>query len=153
MLFDNLIYSEIENLSYRPLGLNSPSLPYHDRVYGYDDFDRLTHAEGPWGVIDYTYDDVGNRLTKTVDSVTDTYAYITGTNIIDSITNGTATTYTHDANGNITGINNKILTYNQNNRLISVEEDSNVLGEYTYNGLGQRIIKEAGGVTTVFHYQ
>jgi RHS repeat-associated protein len=45
-----------------------------------------------------------------------------------------------------------VLTYNQNNRLISVEEDSVTLGEYTYNGLGQRIIKEVDGVTTVFHY-
>jgi RHS repeat-associated protein len=132
--------------------ITSLSLPYHNRVYGYDALDRLEHAEGPWGIIDYTYDDVGNRQTKTVDGVTDTYAYVTGTNIIDSISNGTATTYTHDANGNITGINNKILTYNQNNRLISVEEDSVTLGEYIYNGLGQRIIKEADGVTTVFHY-
>jgi len=45
-----------------------------------------------------------------------------------------------------------VLTYNQNNRLIRVEEDSTVLGEYTYNGLGQRVIKDVGGVTTVFHY-
>ena len=132
--------------------INSLSLPYHNRVYGYDALDRLEHAEGPWGVIDYTYDDVGNRQTKTVDSVTDTYAYVTGTNIINTVTNSGTTTYTHDANGNITGINNKILTYNQNNRLISVEEDSVMLGEYTYNGLGQRTIKEADGVTTVFHY-
>jgi YD repeat-containing protein len=129
--------------------IDSPSLPYHNRVYDYDDLDRLTHAEGPWGIIDYTYDDVGNRLTKSVDSTTETYSYIPGTNIIDSVANGTAVTYTHDANGNISSINNKILTYNQNNRLIKVEEDSVTLGEYTYNGLGQRIIKEADGVTTI----
>jgi YD repeat-containing protein len=45
-----------------------------------------------------------------------------------------------------------VLTYNQNNRLIRVEEDSVILVEYTYNGLGQRIIKEADGATTIFHY-
>ncbi len=33
-----------------------------------------------------------------------------------------------------------------------VEENSVTLGEYTYNGLGQRIIKTAGGVTTIFLY-
>ena len=33
-----------------------------------------------------------------------------------------------------------------------VEENGDILGEYIYNGLGQRIIKNAGGVTTVFHY-
>ena len=87
-----------------------------------------------------------------MDTATDTYAYATGTNIIYTVTGGSTTTYTHDANGNITGIGDKVLTYNQNNRLIEVEEDSVTLGEYTYNGLGQRIIKEAGEVTTVFHY-
>ena len=132
--------------------ITAPSLPYHNRVYNYDALDRLEHAEGPWGIIDYTYDDVGNRQTKTVDGVTETYAYVTGTNIIESVTNGESTNYIHDANGNITGINNKILIYNQNNRLIRVEEDSATLGEYTYNGLGQRIIKEADGNTTIFHY-
>jgi RHS repeat-associated protein len=45
-----------------------------------------------------------------------------------------------------------VLTCNQNNRLVMVEEDSVILGEYTYNGLGQRIIKAADGVTTIFHY-
>jgi len=33
-----------------------------------------------------------------------------------------------------------------------VEENSLVLGEYTYNGLGQRVIKTVDGTTTVFHY-
>ena len=132
--------------------VNAPSTPWYNRIYGYDALNRLTHAEGPWGNMDYTYDHVGNRLTKTEGSVTDPYAYITGTNILDTVTNTETTTYTHDANCNITGIGNKVLIYNQNNRLIRVEENSVVLGEYTCNGLGQRIKKEAGGVTTVFHY-
>jgi len=106
----------------------------------------------PWKDIDYTYDDVGNRLTGTEGSETDTYTYVTGSNIIETVTNSGTTTYTHDANGNITGIGTKVLEYNQNNRLIRVEEDSVTLGEYTYNGLGQRIIKEVDGVTTIFHY-
>jgi len=95
---------------------------------------------------------VGNRLTKTEGSAVDTYAYIAGTNIIDTVTNGSTTIYTHDANGNITGIGNRVLIYNQNNRLIRVEEDSVVLGEYTYNGVGQRVIKAVSGAATVFHY-
>jgi RHS repeat-associated protein len=49
-------------------------------------------------------------------------------------------------------MNNRTLVYNQNNRLIQVEEGEDVLGEYTYNGLEQRVIKKANGVTTIFHY-
>jgi RHS repeat-associated protein len=98
----------------------------------------------------FVTDSVGNRLTKEVNSQTVTYTYVTGTNKIQEITGPVS--YTYDANGNITGIGSKVLTYNQNNRLIRVEENSNILGEYTYNGMGKRVIKTAGGVTTVFHY-
>jgi len=95
---------------------------------------------------------VGNRLTKVENGVPSNYAYVIGTNILDTVTDTGTMIYTHDANGNITDIGNKILTYNQNNRLISVEENGATLGEYTYNGLGQRVIKEVDGVTTIFHY-
>ncbi len=107
----------------------------------------------PWKDIDYTYDDVGNRLTKTEGCATDDYNYYPGTNKLNEVVTDTDTvTYTYDLNGNITGIGDMVLTYNQNNRLAMVEEDSVVLGEYTYNGLGQRIKKEVDGITTIFHY-
>jgi YD repeat-containing protein len=60
--------------------------------------------------------------------------------------------YSYDANGNVTAIGNKILIYNQNNRLIRVEEQGSILGEYVYNGLGQRVIKEVNAESTLFHY-
>jgi len=82
---------------------------------------------------------------------TKAYTYITGTNRLQGVTGPVV--YTYDANGNITGIGNKVLTYNQNNRLVMVEENGTTLGEYAYNGLGQRMIKiESGVITTVFHY-
>ena len=95
---------------------------------------------------------MGNRLTRTVDAQTDTYTYVTGKNRLDYITGPNAASYSYDANGNITGIDTRTFVYNQNNRLIRVEEGAAVLGEYTYNGLGQRAIKDVDGVTTVFVY-
>jgi len=139
-------YDAIGNLT----SISAPATPWHNRTYGYDVLKRLEHAEGPYGIIDYTYDGVGNRLTKVVNSQTENYTYATGTNRLEEVTGPVA--YTYDANGNITGIANKVLTYNQNNRLVRVQENGGILGEYTYNGLGQRVIKTAGGVTTVFHY-
>ena len=50
--------------------------------------------------------------------------------------------FSHDANGNISAIDGRTFVYNQNNRLIRVEEGLDILGEYTYNGLGQRQVKE-----------
>ncbi len=132
--------------------MSAPNTPWYNRTYTYDDLNRLNHAEGPYGSIDYTYDGVGNRLTKVAGGQTETYTYITGTNKLSEISGTDTILYTHDANGNITNIGNKILTYNQNNRLIMVEEDGSTLGVYTYNGLGQRVIKTANGITTIFHY-
>ena len=139
-------YDDIGNLT----GVSAPNTPWYNRTFGYDALNRLEHAVGPFGNIDYSYDGVGNRLTKTVNSDIETYTYFTGTNRIQEITGPVA--YTYDANGNITGIGDKVLVYNQSNRLVRVEENSDILGEYTYNGMGQRVIKEVGGVSTVFHY-
>jgi len=44
------------------------------------------------------------------------------------------------------------LTYNDNNRLIHVAENGFVLGGYTYNALGQRVIKTSDGQTTIYMY-
>ncbi|MBW1717682.1 MAG: hypothetical protein JRJ77_18030, partial [Deltaproteobacteria bacterium] len=105
------------------------------------------------GTIGYTYDRVGNRITRTINDETENYTYIPGTNKLNEITGpGDPVMYTYDANGNITGIGNKVLSYNQNNRLLRVEEDGDILGEYTYNGLGQRVVKVSSGVTTIYHY-
>jgi len=130
--------------------VTAPNTPWYNRTYTYDALNRLDHAEGPYGIIDYTYDDIGNRLTKVENSQTASYTYFPGTNKLQEVTGPLI--FTYDANGNITGIGNKILTYNQSKRLIRVEENGTTLGEYTYNGLGQRVIKTANDVTTVFHY-
>jgi RHS repeat-associated protein len=136
------------------LTITAPSTPYYDRVYQYDALNKLTSAtaEDAWGEIDYTYDDVGNRLTEITDDASNAYAYTTGTNLLTSVMDTVATTYTHDVNGNITGIGTKILTYNDDNRLVSVVQGGTTLGEYTYNGLGQRVKKVAGSTTTIFLY-
>lgn len=114
---------------------------------------RLIHAEGSYGAIDYTYDNVGNRLTQTIGGSATSYTYYPDMNRLHEAVTGAETfTHTFDPNGNITGYGAKVLTYNQDNRLIRVEESGSTLGEYIYNGSGQRVIKNAGGVTTVFLY-
>ena len=126
--------------------------PNRNKTFGYDDLYRLTSAAGIYGTASYTYDKVGNRLTKTLNSETDNYAYTPATNRLGNITGANPQTFAYDANGNITAKGSKTLAYNQNNRLIQVAENSTVLGEYTYNGNGQRIKKTAGDDTIIFHY-
>jgi uncharacterized protein RhaS with RHS repeats len=62
--------------------------------------------------------------------------------------------FNYDSDGNTTSENSKQFVYNQNQRLIQAVEGANVLGEYVYNGNGQRVKKytENGTKCTVFHY-
>jgi RHS repeat-associated protein len=127
--------------------------PWYNQDFSYDALNRLITAKGLYGAIDYTYDKVGNRLIRTVNDRTESYTYVPDSNKLARITDSNEPIdYTYDANGNITGIGNKTLIYNQNNRLVRVEENENVIGKYTYNGLGQRVIKEVNGEETIFHY-
>ena len=123
-----------------------------NRTFKYDDLNRLSQATGLFGTIDYTYDKVGNRLNRTTDGETDTYAYESGKNRLSEITGVNPQSFTYDTNGNTTAFGDKTLTYNQNDRLIKVTENSTVKGEYTYNGNGQRVKKVSGGETVIYHY-
>lgn len=144
------VYDKNGNLE----SIASANASWWDRDYEYDALNRLISAKGEmYDTILYTYDGVGNRLTKTENNVTDVYTYLIGTNRIEDISGTETVPYTYDANGNITGIGtDTAMNYNQDNRLSGVEIDGDVVGEYTYNGLGQRIIKTASGVTIIFHY-
>lgn len=109
----------------------------------------------------YTHDFNGNiKSIKQNDSLpypiiltgTDTYAYEQGKDWINDINTPDNTySYTYGANGHI--ISNGVFTceYNQWDRLKRVVKDG-ILGEYTYNGKGQRVKKLAGGITTIYHY-
>ncbi len=129
-----------------------PNLSGYDQTFTYDALNRLETAQGWYGDISYTYDNVGNRLTRVINTYTDDYAYATGTNKMDEVTGLNPNTFSYDANGSVIEMGTKTLTYNQNNRLIKVEEGLTTLGEYTYNGLGQRVMKTVNGETTLFHY-
>ena len=123
-----------------------------NRSFQYDALNRLIQATGVFGTIGYAYDKVGNRLSRTIDGETDTYTYESGKNRLSEITGVNPKSFTYDANGNTTVSGSQTLTYNQNDRLIKVAENSTVKGEYTYNGNGQRVKKVSGGETVIYHY-
>ena len=58
--------------------------------------DRLTSATGAWGTIDYTYNGVGNRLTKSHGG-TVSYAY----DCMNRLTDATGMGFGGDGNGNM----------------------------------------------------
>lgn len=154
----NLQAGSIDDLSYSrdPVGnitaITDHLDPTKDQHFTYDDLYRLTNTTGIQGAFGYSYDKVGNRLTRTDGTNTDVYSYAPGTNRLTDITGPNPVTFGYDANGNTTALGAKTLIYNQNNRLIRVTEDQKPLGAYLYNGKGQRTKKTTDQGTVYFLY-
>jgi RHS repeat-associated protein len=121
------------------------------RTYGYQDVQYfLTSASGPWnGPLSWSYDRIGNRLTETRDSITDSYGYeansgLTGnTARLDLVTLGIGGTrdYSFDAGGFLDlvdlGANDVDFTFDAAGQLARTERV--VAGEsadYRYDGRG-----------------
>jgi len=148
--FQDLTYSldAVGNIT----GISDQIAATAGQTFGYDDLYRLASATGAYGTIGYTYDKVGNRLTRTQDGQTDTYAYEPGTHKLTGITGPGAQTFGYDAVGNITSKNSQTLIYNLKNRLIRITDQGTTVGEYVYNGKGQRIKKTVDADITIYHY-
>ena len=122
------------------------------RTFGYDALDRLMSSAGTAVVSQsFTYDAVGNRATKTVGAVADTYSYFVNSNRLNFITGANPRTYTHDSNGSITTDTVNSFTYDTRGRLT---QSTSAIGTTTYqvNSLGQRVRKTNLQGDTVFHY-
>jgi RHS repeat-associated protein len=113
-------------------------------TYTYDDLYRLTSesiANDPHGVngnISYSYDAVGNRLSRA-----STVAPVTSQNSTYDA-NDRLTSDGYDGNGNTTSSTGSNYTYDFENHLTSA--DGGTI-RYLYDGDGNRIAKTVGGVT------
>ena len=103
----------------------------------------------------YTYDDVGNRLTRddSAEGLT-AYQYDNNNRLRSSNINGVATTYSYDDNGNTLTKNGNQgttdYTWNQQNRLIQVEMPNGDIIVYQYDGNGSRVAEIVNGIETRF---
>jgi RHS repeat-associated protein len=132
--------------------IRGTNVSWYNQDFFYDNLNRLKRAIGSYGNVRYKYDRVGNRLFFNDTATTEIYTYYRGTNRLKSVIGSTSIDYSYDKNGNPTQIGNRTYQYNHNNRLVKVKEGSSTIADYTYNGLGQRVIKKAGDKQTVFHY-
>lgn len=125
------------------------------KTFGYDVLNQLESQSLPANGLSesYTYDAVGNRLSKATvknGSTSNTsYSY----NANNQLINVNGQTYTYDANGNRTKDSKYTYLYNQFNQLTSIKNLSGTTtAAYTYDEKGRRISKTVGGKTTYFHY-
>ncbi|MFQ5341315.1 MAG: RHS repeat-associated core domain-containing protein [Anaerolineae bacterium] len=99
-------------------------------------------------VITYTYDSVGNRLTKSVDGATTNYTYDSRGRLL---TEG-ASHYTYDASGNLLsrteGTDTTHYEYDFENRLVQVTASDGSITRFVYDVDGRMVSKSKGSGTT-----
>lgn len=131
----------------------------NSQSFSYDALNRLITANGGYGNLSYGYDAVGNRLSETRNGASDSYQYEPTSNRLTGITRASGNrNFTYDAAGNPiqrTADDNSLQAYsfNKANRLSSVSVNGTQAATYTYNPLGQRVLKTlANGSKEIYHY-
>jgi hypothetical protein len=122
-------------------GVNAAS---YDRLMTYDDLDRLKTASGFWGSGSYSYDALGNLLTKieignTADDLNLAYSYNTTTNRLTSINDSIGTAdyaFSYDAYGNV--LSNGVHSF-QYNLAGNLTRTSDLNIDYRYDGHKRRV--------------
>jgi RHS repeat-associated protein len=145
-------YDPADNISPITDNLNSA----RNQTFGYDHVNRINGANGIYGVQTYAYDGTGNRTSRTVGSVTDTYAISPTSNQINTITTGSnVRSFSYLPTGQVstdTRDPSHAYVYNYNNvgRLSSATLNGSTAGTYLVNGAEQRVAKTTGSSTTHF---
>lgn len=115
----------------------------------YDDLNRLNEASGIFATRAYQYDKNGNRLEKQEESVVTSYTYDSNSNRMNA---KDGVSIMLDANGNTISNGDQTYAFNAHNRLTEASDVTGLLGQYRYNGLGQRLEKSSNGETRWFRY-
>ena len=122
--------------------------PTASQTYQYDVLDRLTVAQSgapPAHTQQFAYDAIGNRLNVTLDTTVTNFAYSANSNRLQTLSGALPAGY-------LTGGGTWSFTYNNANRLTSVQSGAAVVATYHVNALAQRVRKDTGGVVTYFVY-
>ncbi len=125
------------------------------RNFTYDDLKRLTAGGTTAAPESYSYDPEGNRTTSHLS---------TGhaTDIANRLTEDDAFCYAYDANGNLTSKTAKVAgactggvttyTYDAQDQLTRIDFPDLTFAAYRYDGLGRRIEKDVNGNTIRYVY-
>lgn len=126
-----------------------------DLTLGYDKVDRLrsvTPAAGGAYAAAFTYDAIGNRLSKTITgaaSATTNYTYNATTNRLDVATGSVLVSFGYDLNGNLTADGSATFTFNADNMLATATV-GDATTTYAYDGDNLRKLRQSGQATSYF---
>jgi|GEM_PF-4223160 len=103
----------------------------NNQTFGYDDLNRLTQAQGPYGPLTYDYDPIGNM---TYNSQVGDYTYGAQPH---AVTTAGGNTYTYDENGNMVSGAGRTVTYDHENMPVGINAMN-----FVYDGNNSRVKKD-----------
>ena len=110
-------------------------------TFGYDSLDRLISVSGPYSA-GYTYNEIGNIMS--MNGVSYTYG-----SQPHAVTDVGETEYAYDDNGNMTDRDDQTITWDVENRPVSVSDGVNT-STFIYDGDGNRVLRTEGGETVLY---
>ncbi len=154
MVTTNASSQQLQNFAYTYDGVGNiltitDTVNTGNQTFQYDALNRLTQSIGAYGTKTFSYDPIGNLLTK--DGLTYTYG-VSGAkpHAVTALSDGTIIQY--DANGNMTkktkGSEVWDYVYDLENRLTCVKKNNSTIANYEYDGDGGRVKKTVYSSTT-----
>jgi RHS repeat-associated protein len=102
--------------------------------------------------LQYTYDEVGNRLTLVDDAGTTTYTY-DAANQLKTANGAHPASYDYDDDGRLTAVGTRIFTYNVADQLLSAQDgQATATYEYDANGLRNKAVTKTGLLSSTANY-
>ena len=119
-------------------------------VYSYDSVGRLISEkitkDGNTSEYKYTYDLVGNRLSKDADGYKTLYIYNERNQLVTEETPTGKLTYSYDANGNLLGKSESVLNTD------GIYGQAAITESYTYDSFNRMIRYESGDISYSYTY-
>jgi len=133
------------------------------RLYTYDDLYRLIREEvsggpSPANSTSFTYDAVGNRLSRSRTGSSGTTTAVYGYDVRDRLLSETGAVYSWDSNGNLvnkSGVDGATYRWDMENRLVEVTKPDGTTIRHSYDADGNRIRTETrvpGGSSSTIIY-
>lgn len=113
-----------------------------DTAFAYENLNRLTDFDGPWGIGEYRYNPSGDRIQKKIGSTTTSYSY---TNHLLSCSN-----YDFNNDGDMIRRGDTTFEYDGFHHLQRTKKNGGTLASYGYDGAKQRVFKIVGDRATLY---
>lgn len=128
-----------------------------NRQIGYNAYDQLTSVVSPSWQEGYTYDDIGNIKTKTVDTLVTNYNY-NAKNQLASLSGGVSKTYSYNGVGAVNAVDNRLsLVRGPQNLVASIVDNKGTHDAYDdertdmrYDGRDQRVSIKKDGAGRIY---